>query len=199
MNENARLVSPLAGQKVRVVVKLTFVVGNAPAPAAPAAAAAPAPPPPPPAAPAAAPATPPTTVVVVTGGGQQPASRAREQPWQITAAWVSAGAGVLFLGAGITAQVLTSSKYDEFNAVPPMGKCNKMLDDAGGEPCAGLLDAAEQRQKLAIAGFAAAGVSLAGALIFYLAAPSSSPGHDVAAACSPSQLSGVSCALTLKF
>ena len=75
--------------------------------------------------------------MVVTGGGQQPASRAREQPWQITAAWVSAGAGVLFLGAGITAQVLTSAKYDEFNAVPPMGKCNKMLADAGEDPARG--------------------------------------------------------------
>jgi hypothetical protein len=106
---------------------------------------------------------------------------------------------VLFLGAGITAQVLTSAKYDEFNDVPPEGMCNKLKMDAGGGQCPGLLAAAEQRQKLAIAGFAAAGVSLAGALIFYLAAPSSSAGHDVAAACSPTQLSGVSCALSLRF
>ena len=70
-----------------------------------------------PAAPAVAPAATPPTVVVVTGGGQQPAPRGSERPWQITAAWVSAGAGVLFLGAGITAQVLTSAKYDEFNDV----------------------------------------------------------------------------------
>ena len=73
------------------------------------------------------------------------------------------------------------------------------LPASGGGRCQELLDAAEQRQKLAIAGYVAAGVTLAGALIFYLAAPSSSAGHDVAAACSPNQLSGVSCALTLRF
>ncbi len=202
MNDDARSVSPIAGQKLRVVVKLTAVVASAPAPVAPAApmaAAAPTPAPPlAPAAPSVAPAPLPPTVVVVNAGGQQ-APRAREQPWQITAAWVSVGAGVLFLGAGITAQVLTSAKYDEFNDVPPKGMCNKTLADSGGGPCPGLLDAAEQRQKLAIAGFAAAGLSLTGALLFYLAAPSSSAGHDVAAACSPNQLSGVSCALTLRF
>jgi len=198
MNDDVRKVSPIAGQKLRVVVKLTVVVAPPVAPAATTAAAAPAPSPAP-AAPAVAPGATPPTIVVVTGGGQQPASPARERPWQITAAWVSAGAGVLFLGAGITAQVLTSAKYDEFNDVPPMGMCNKTFKDSGGGPCPGLLEAAELRQKLAIAGFAAAGVSLAGALIFYLAAPSSSAGRDVAAACSPNQLSGVSCALTLRF
>ena len=212
MNDDARSVSPIAGQKVRVVFKLTLVVGNAPAPVAPPTPVAPtvaaAPTPAPVAAPAAAaaPAATPPTVVVVTSGGGQPAPRPREQPWQITAAWLSAGAGVLFLGAGITAQVLTSAKYDEFNDVRnsptvmnPTGQCNKLLSESGGGPCQGLLDSAEQRQKLAIAGFAAAGATLAGALIFYLAAPSSSAGHDVAAACSPSQHSGVSCALTLRF
>ena len=96
-----------------------------------------------------------------------------EQALADTAAWVSAGAGVMFLGVGITAQVLTSAKYDEFNDVPPEGMCNKTLKDSGGGPCQGLLDAAELRQKVAIAGFAAAGASLAGALLFYLAAPSS--------------------------
>ena len=106
---------------------------------------------------------------------------------------------MIFLGVGITAQVLTSAKYDEFNDVPPEGKCNRLAPDSGGGPCPGLLDAAELRQKVAIAGFAAAGASLAGALIFYLAAPPSSAGQDVAAACSPNQLSGVSCALTLRF
>ena len=120
MNDDVRSVSPIAGQKLRVVVKLTVVVASAPAPVAPAATTAAAAPTPSPApAPAAAPAATPPTVVVVTGGGQQPAPRARERPWQITAAWVSAGAGVLFLGAGITAQVLTSAKYDEFNDVRP--------------------------------------------------------------------------------
>ena len=207
MNDDVRKVSPIAGQKLRVVVKLTVVVAPAPiAPAATTAAAAPTPAPSPAtAAPAVAAAAPSPTIVVVTGGGQQPAPPARERPWQITAAWVAAGAGVLFLGAGITAQVLTSAKYDEFNDVrtapapTPEGKCNKLLADSGGGPCQGLLDAAEQRQKLAIAGYVAAGAALAGALIFYLAAPSRSAGHDVAAACSPNQLSGVSCALTLRF
>ena len=197
MNEDVRKVSPIAGQKLRVVVKLTVVV--APAPVAPAATTAAAAPAPSPAAPAAA--TPPT-IVVVTGGGQQPAPPARERPWQITAAWVSAGAGVLFLGAGITAQVLTSAKYDEFNDYPapnPDRECNRTRPESGGGPCQELLNSAEQRQKLAIAGYVAAGATLVGALVFYLAAPSSSAGHDVAAACSPNQLSGVSCALTLRF
>ena len=145
MNEDARSVSPIAGQKVRVVFKLTLVVGNAPAPVAPPAPAAPtvavAPTPAPPAAPVAAPAATPPTVVVVTSGGGQPAPRPREQPWRITAAWVSVGAGVLFLGAGITAQVLTSAKYDEFNdyvAPNPSGKCNKVLPRSG-DGTAGLL------------------------------------------------------------
>jgi hypothetical protein len=209
MNDDVRSVSPIAGQKLRVVVKLTVAVASAPARVAPTettATTTPAPAPMrAPAASAVAPAAPPPTDVVVTTGNQQPDPRASERPWQITAAWVTAGAGVLFLGAGITAQVLTSAKYDEFNDVhtapapAPDGRCNKTLPDSGGGPCQGLLDAAEQRQKLAIAGYVAGGVSLAGALIFYLAAPSSSAGHDVAAACSPNQLSGVSCALTLRF
>ena len=204
MNEDVRSVSPIAGQKLRIVVKLTVAVANAPAPVASAATTATATPPPSPvpAAPAVAPAATPPTVVVVTGGGQQPAPRGSERPWQITAAWVSAGAGVLFLGAGITAQVLTSAKYDEFNdydAPNASGECNRTVPASGGGRCQELLDAAELRQKLAIAGYAAAGVTLAGALIFYLAAPSSSAGHDVAAACSPTQHSGVSCALTLAF
>jgi len=206
MNDDARSVSPIAGQKLRVVIRLTSVAASAPppvAPAAPPAAAAPTPPPPPAAAaPAVTSGAQPPTVVVVNAGGQQ-APRAREQPWQMTAAWVSVGAGVLFLGAGITAQVLTSAKYDEFNDVRTapdwMGRCNKPAPDNGGGPCPGLLEAAELRQKVAIAGYAAAGASLASALIFYLAAPSSSAGSDVAAACSPNPLSGVSCALTLRF
>jgi hypothetical protein len=203
-NDDVRSVSPIAGQKLRVVVKLTVTVASAPAPVAPAATTGTPTPAPSPVPAAAAPAATPTTVVEVTGG-QRPAPRGSERPWQITAAWVSAGAGVLFLGAGITAQVLASAKYDEFNDVhtapapAPEGKCNMTLPASGGGPCQGLLDAAEQRQKLAIAGYVAAGVTLAGALIFYLAAPSSSAGHDVAAACSPNQLTGVSCALTLRF
>ena len=115
-NDDVRSVSPIAGQKLRVVVKLTVTVASAPAPVAPAATTAPPTPAPSPVPAAAAPAATPTTAVVVTGG-QQPAPRGSERPWQITAAWVSAGAGVLFLGAGITAQVLTSAKYDEFNDV----------------------------------------------------------------------------------
>ena len=78
------------------------------------------------------------------GRRQQPAPRGSERPWQITAAWVSAGAGVLFLGAGITAQVLTSAKYDEFNDVhtapapAPEGKCNRTVcRPAGADPARG--------------------------------------------------------------
>ena len=200
-NDDVRSVSPIAGQKLRVVVKLTVTVASAPAPVAPAATTAPPTPAPSPVPAAAAPAATPTTAVVVTGG-QQPAPRGSERPWQITAAWVSAGAGVVFLGAGITAQVLTSAKYDEFNDVDApnaSGECNRTVPASGGGRCQELLDAAELRQKLAIVGYAAAGVTLAGSLIFYLAAPSSSAGHDVAAACSPDQLTGVSCALTLRF
>jgi len=121
----------------------------------------------------------------------------------MTAAWISVVAVSLKKNAGITAQVLTSAKYDEFNDVRTapgwMGQCNKPAPDNGGGPCPGLLEAAELRQKVAIAGFAAAGASLASALIFYLTAPSSSAGNDVAAACLPNHLSGVSCALTLRF
>jgi hypothetical protein len=196
MNDDTRSVSPIAGQKLRVVVKLTPVVASAP---------------PPPVAPPVR--VPPPDVVPVTPPSKQtdgdgvppppPPPPAREQSWQITAAWVAAGAGALFLGTGITAQLLSSSKYDEFNntrtTANPSGQCNKALAQSGGGPCQGIIDAADLRKSISIAGYAAAGVSLVGALVLYLTAPSSSAGHEVAAACAPDPRSGISCALTLRF
>lgn len=204
MNDDSRSVAPIAGQKLRVMVYLVAVAAPAPppttAPAATAAAAAPAPTPPAVTPASDSPAEPPTTVVT---DGSPPASATGGQRWQITAAWITAAAGLAFLGAGITAQVLVDSKTDEFNAVGdedmPATQCNKQVENYGPAPCKELIEAADLRQKLAIAGFAAAGLSLAGALVFALTAPSSSAGQAATAACAPTPFAGVSCAFTLRF
>ena len=127
-------------------------------------------------------------------------------PWQVTAAWVSVGAGVAFLAAGITAQLLASSKNADFNAVTnapgnPNGQCSQTLPDDGGGVCPGLLSEAKTRQTLAIVGYVASGVALAGALVFYLKIPPHAETGAVSAlACLPSvEARGVSCALTLRY
>jgi hypothetical protein len=205
MNDEVRSVSVIPGQKLRLVIKLSPVVEKAPAspPPAPVAtsslagpvASAPAPAPP-------TPAAPPAQVYVIAAKPAESPVYA-ERPWQNTAGWVAAGAGALFLGGGITAQLLSSSKNADFNAVTnapnSTGLCNKMLPNDGGGPCAGLLDAAHQRQVFAIVGYVASGVAVATSLVFFLAAPSQAGSrHEVAAACSPST-SGASCALQLTF
>jgi hypothetical protein len=129
----------------------------------------------------------------------------RGRPWQVTAAAVGTGVGVLFLAGGIAAQASSSSKNNEFNNVTNApngtGECNEKLDAAGGGPCQGLLNAAHFRVRLAIAGYIASGVTLAGSLILFLIAPARSPDDGtVAGACVPlGETGGVACALTLRF
>jgi hypothetical protein len=132
-------------------------------------------------------------------------------PWQYTAAWVSVGIGALALAGGITAQVLWSQKNSEFNTVKDPMDPNRFLcttsepPNFGGGPCLGLHQAASTRLTLAIAGYATAGAAAIGALIFYLTAPSSSEGrassgNSVSLACLPAaSSSGLSCALTTRF
>jgi hypothetical protein len=127
-----------------------------------------------------------------------------ERPWQLTGAWISAGAGVVFLAAGITAQVLASSKNADFNAVTNAPntsnhQCTRAQPDDGGGVCPGLLSEAQTRQTLAIVGFVASGAALVGSLVFYLASPSQA-GHPAGLACLPStDARGGACALTLRF
>jgi PEGA domain len=206
MTAEKRSVSPVAGQKLRVFVKLTPTSDATPTVATP---------PPPvvstepvtqsiPAASASSPITNPATRPSEAGGAPTgPAG----YPWQLKAAWISAGTGVLFLAGAVTAQVLRASKNSDFNSAMgvvtpanPKGECNVNQPMAGGGPCQGLLDAANSRFTIAVVGYVASGLALTGALVFYLVAPSSASGHEAAASCLPSgEPSGLSCALTLRF
>jgi len=133
------------------------------------------------------------------------------RPWQYTAAWVSVGIGALALAGGITAQVMWSQKNNQFNSVKDPMDPNRFLcttsapPDYGGGPCLGLHQDANLRLTLAIAGYATAGAAAVGALIFYLTAPSSterraSSGNSVSLGCVPAaSASGLSCALTTRF
>jgi len=190
MNDETRSVSPIAGQKVRVEISLTAVTVAAPPPAVT-----------PPAA-ASAPDKPPTPAPIGSHEQGDQSERASNRPWQITAAWVAGGAGVLFLGGAITAQLLSASKTNQFNAVDNAQNgtqmCNQTLPQDGGGPCQGLADAAHLRHTIAIAGFVATGVAAAGALVFYLTAAGTTGDHAMAALCLPSE-GGASCALTATF
>ncbi len=196
MNEDVRPVSVIPGQKLRVVMKLTPVEKTPVAPVAPPPVAAVPP------APAPAPAAPESATPGATPAepGTAPSG---ERPWQYTAGWIAAGAGALFLGTGIAFQVLSSSKGSEFNSVKDANgnpKCSTIYTNDGGSDCQTIADSAHQRQVIAIAGFVAAGVAVAGSVVLFLSGSSSQHAgqHDVAAICSPST-SGVSCALALRF
>jgi hypothetical protein len=196
MNDDVRSVSVIPGQKLRVAIRLTAVAERTPV------------------APAVVPAAPVEPAPVVTPVGpavtppvkppEPPAPAPGERPWQITAGWVAAGASALFLGAGITAQLLSASKSSDFNAVKnapsPDGTCNQAFVNDGGGPCQGLADAAHQRKVFAIVGYVAAGVAAAGSVALFLSAPSQPAApREVAAACSPTAAAGFSCALQLTF
>jgi PEGA domain-containing protein len=198
MTAETRSVAPVAGQKLRVFVKLTPIASAVPAPVV-------APPPAVAGLPAASgPAAPP--IDVASSGppdveAPQPASR----PWQLKAAWITGGAGVLFLAGGVTAQILSAAKNADFNAVTnapsPNGQCNKVFVDSGGGRCPGLLDAANTRFTIAVVGYVASGLALAGSLVLYLIAPSPrASAHDTAIACLPSNdAAGIGCALWMRF
>jgi PEGA domain len=141
----------------------------------------------------------------------EPPPPAPERPWQFTAAWVSAGISALALAGGITAQVLWSQKNAQFNSLmvpghPDQVMCTTSSADFGGGSCPALHQDANLRLTLAIAGYATAGAAAIGALVFYLTAPSSGEarapaGNSVSLACLPgaSSSSGLSCTLTTRF
>jgi hypothetical protein len=193
MQSSIQTVSPVPGQKLRVVVRLVTTAAPAPAPVLPVA------PAPAAALPAGAPQPEP---VVAPGPAAAVPSPSSGSSWHPTATWISAGAAVLLLGGGITAQILSSSKNADFNAVASGGhpQCTTVAPNDGGGECASLLDAAQTRHTLAIVGFVGAGVAAAAAATFYFTGANGGSGRDVAAACLPtSQTPGVSCALSLKF
>jgi PEGA domain-containing protein len=189
MTPAIRSVSPIAGQKVRVVVKL---VPRAPAPTQPLVATSAV------ELPIAAPQTPAAPAPTPTDTGTP-------HPWQISAAWISGGVGVALLVGGVVAQLSSASKIDAFNhvvAAPnPTMQCNQQLPAAGGGSCQGLLDASHLRHDLAVAAFIGAGAALAGSAVLFLTAPSrADTGRGVAVGCSPlSKNVGLSCGLTLRF
>ena len=201
-----RNVSPVPGQKLRLALKLIAATETAPPPVGAATPANPSPATSPASASApstAAEASPSTTapVVVASNPAGQPS---RPATWHTTAAWISAGAGALFLAGGIAAQVASSSKNADFNAVKDSSggnQCNQTHTDNGGGPCSSLLDSANSRHTLAIVAFVASGAALGAALTFYLTSPTGAgSARDVAALCLPnSESSGVSCALSMKF
>jgi len=191
MAEDVRTVSPIAGQKLRVAVKL---LPAAPAAAAPMAAVP---------APAPEPAAPPTVLPAAPSppkdAPEQPPSASAGRPWQITAAWVAAGAGVVLLGTGITGQLISASKASDFNAVPNM-MCNRQLPDDGGAMCKELLESSDRWKTISIVGYVTAGLALAGSAVLFLTAPSRAPAaRDTAVACLPNETMGVACALTTHF
>jgi hypothetical protein len=194
-----RHVSPIGGQKVRVVVKLmaaqpppevapaTTSRRELAAPAAPAAEV----PPAPAGAPAATPPAPPDAAV-------------KHTPWQVTVGRVGIGVTVLLAGGGVAAQLASSSKNSDFNAVAnapnPTKQCNHMLAGDGGGPCAGLRQDAARLQTWAIVGFVAAGLAAVATTLLLVTAPSPSSGADVAAACGPASTSGgLSCGIVARF
>jgi hypothetical protein len=197
-----RQVSPIAGQKVRVVVKLTATqpppvaarapisrVEPSPAPASPAAE---------PLAPSLTRDAPAPTTVSERGGAVKPT------PWQVTSGRVGIGVTVVLAGGGLAAQLASSSKNSQFNAVAdapnPTKQCNVMLPDDGGGACTGLRQDAARLHTWAIVGFVAAGVAAIATTLLFITAPSSSSGSDVAAACGPASTSGgVSCGMVARF
>jgi hypothetical protein len=197
MKDEVRSVSPIAGQKLRVVVKLVAVAE---------------PTQPQQQQPVVATSTPEPVANDSAGGAtvtppkediRKTAPVESSRPWQTTAAWVSGGIGVALIGGGVVAQLMSSSKNAEFNAVKDAPNssmmCNEKLSNAGGGNCQALLDAAHQRQTLAIVGFAAGGAALVAALIFVLTAPSGQAENKVAGGCTPLPGSGVSCGVQLHF
>ncbi len=211
MVSETRSVAPIAGQKLRVVVKLSAV--PPPEPARPAVVATRPPPNDTPLARRVATAGPDAArpAEIPSSPGESPPSDTPPsgRPWQYSAAWVSGGLGVLALAGGVTAQILWSQKNDAFNAVKnPNGtdQCTTGQADFGGGPCEGLHQAASLRFKLAIAGYATAGAAAIAAVVFYLTAPSATeghaPGNSVSLSCLPTATassSGLSCALTTRF
>jgi PEGA domain len=218
-----RLVSPIAGQKVRVIVKLEPEPAAATATSRSARAA-------PDVARGAEPAarraasaattrapvvdleriqTPPPVAAPLPSSGPSPdADEGPRSRWQIRAAWLSSAVGVLSLGGGIAAQVLWSNKNAEFNAVTDApgqmsGRCDRKLSAAGGGRCTALARQADQRLTLAIVGYAAAGAAATAALIFFLLAPdapATSRAHDsVALGCAPEAGGGLSCGVGARF
>jgi hypothetical protein len=128
--------------------------------------------------------------------------------WQTNAAWVSAGVGVLALGGGVAAQVLWSQKNTEFNNVKDSAGnpvCTTARADFGGGSCPGLHHDASLMLTLAIAGYATAGAAAIASVVFALTAPSSHDasapaGNAVSLGCLPTvSSSGLSCTLTTRF
>jgi hypothetical protein len=201
-----RNVSPVPGQKLRLALKLVAATETAPPPVAatPANPASSTPTAPGSALSTTGEASPSTTTAPVVVASNPPAQPSHPATWHTTAAWISAGAGALFLAGGIAAQVASSSKNADFNAVKDSSgnsQCNQTRPDNGGGPCSSLLDSANSRHTLAIVAFVASGAALGAALTFYLTSPTGGgSARDVAALCLPnSESSGVSCALSMKF
>ena len=125
-------------------------------------------------------------------------------PWQYDRRVVTVGVGALALGVGITGQVLWSQKNNEFNGVEdPVDTADQVQPRSRPTTAAvpaRACKAADQRLTLAIVGYAIAGAASITALIFYSIAPSQSDAHvgrrrDVAGL--PADASaGLSCALT---
>jgi hypothetical protein len=156
----------------------------------------------------AAPAVPGTSVEPAAPAGVvsiSPPSIRGGRSWQRPVAAVIASAGMLLVAGGVTAQILSSGKNAEFNAVTdapnPSGQCDQALANDGGGVCPSLLGDAHDRLKLAIIGYAAGGVALVGSLVLYLTAPSRTGGRgpEATAACLPAAGSGLSCVLSFVF
>jgi hypothetical protein len=93
--------------------------------------------------------------------------------WRGPTKWVAAGAAVLMAGAGVTGVVLHEQKVSAFGAkTDPTTMVKRCSNGAsgvtGGDDCVSLANAANRWQDVAIAGFVAAGVFAAGALILQL-------------------------------
>jgi hypothetical protein len=186
-------INPLAGQKLRVVVKLetattppTLAATAVPSVAVPATSASPLAP-----TSSASDDNPPPPELV-----SHPETSALS--WRRPAVWV-ASAGAVLLAGSITAQLIGSGKSDDFNDIKdapnPTGQCSKVLSEDGGGRCAGLRKSADRYFYSALVGYGLAGASLVTAGVLYFNAPDSSR-REQALACVPSFAGrGLSCAL----
>jgi hypothetical protein len=203
MTPETRSVSPIAGQKVRVSVRLASAPpAQPPAPPVPVSPSGPNPEGLPSAMPAPAPGTPPPPPAMI----RQPTPVPPQHPWQVTAAWTSVGVGTAALGFGIAFQLLSAAKNTDFNNVTdapnPSGLCNQKLANSGGGPCQNLVDEANNRFTLALVGYASSAVAFGAGLYFYLSMPSTkAEAKELSAVCLPGLdgTGGLRCGLTGRF
>jgi hypothetical protein len=110
--------------------------------------------------------------------------------WMRSAAWVSAGAGVVLAGAGVAELLVSRGRYVRFNNATDAtntvdNHCNDQAPAGGGGSCTGFLADAKSARNLAIGSFVLAGAAAATSVVFFLNSPSRPDDRRSALSCSP--------------